>query len=94
MLTSATNLSAEDGDFLVDFADCKNPGCNTPACYNPWFQQLLNVRPSAVTTPDRKNSWTQERLVVRLWMSEPLNVRPQVVRTPGCKTPVYKKSWL
>ena len=32
MLTSATNLSAEDGDFLVDFADCKNPSCNTPAC--------------------------------------------------------------
>ena len=32
MLTSATNLSAEDGDFLVDVADCTVPGCKTPGC--------------------------------------------------------------
>ena len=31
-LISATNSSAEDGDFLLNDADCKTPGCK-----KPWF---------------------------------------------------------
>lgn len=31
-LMSVTNSSAEDGDFLLNDADCKTPGCK-----KPWF---------------------------------------------------------
>ena len=29
-LISVTNSSAEDGDFLLNDADCKTPGCKKP----------------------------------------------------------------